>query len=194
MRIRRGGARRSGTSWPEGPARQWNTYANDPTRGIRIRRLVAKLRHQLAERLPEYMVPSAFEVLEALPRNASGKVDRRALPVPDADSTFRKDRYVAPRDARERALAEVWMEVLRLDRVGVQDDIFELGGDSLLVFQIAVRSNDRGFALTPREIFRHRTIAALCAEGAALTGASPEREPDLVPLPREQHRTSRALL
>jgi SAM-dependent methyltransferase len=192
--MRRGGARRSGTSWPEGPARPWSAYANDPTRGIRIRRLVAKLRHQLAEKLPDYMLPSAFEVLEALPRNASGKIDRKALPVPDADSTFRRDRFVAPRDPRERALAEVWMEVLRLDRVGVQDDIFELGGDSLLIFQIAVRANDRGFALTPRDIFRHRTIAALCA-GPSVPGAGEdEREPDLVALPREPRRTSRALL
>ncbi|MFN2385462.1 MAG: methyltransferase, partial [Thermoanaerobaculia bacterium] len=192
-RIRRGGTKRSRTSWPEGPARPWNDYANDPTRGIRIRRLVAKLRHELAERLPDYMVPAAFEVIEALPRNASGKIDRRALPVPDADSTFRRERYVAPRDPRERALAEVWMEALRLDRVGVEDDIFELGGDSLLIFKIAVRSNDRGFALTPREIFRHRTIAALCAAGG-IAPMETERAPELVALPREAHRTSRTLL
>src|SRR6185295_11360867 len=92
------------------------------------------LREQLRRVLPEYMVPSAFVVLESLPLTPSGKLDRKALPAPEHASDDEK--YVAPRTPVEEVLAGIWAEVLRLDRVGVEESFFELGGHSLLATRV----------------------------------------------------------
>ncbi len=115
------------------------------------------LRAFLAGRLPDYMVPSAFVVLPALPLTRTGKIDRRALPAPAAPTRDSE----APRDAVETALAEVWAEVLRRDHVGIHDNFFELGGDSIRTIQVVSRSRKRGLILTPRQLFQHQTIAEL---------------------------------
>src|SRR4029077_18852139 len=117
------------------------------------------------EKLPEYMVPSVFIPLERLPLTANGKLDRRALPVPDEHRPELATAYVAPRDGVEEQLAAIWAEVLGLERVGIHDNFFELGGHSLLATQVIARANsvlDVDLAL--RRLFETPTIAALAAE------------------------------
>jgi hypothetical protein len=93
----------------------------------------------LAESLPEFMIPSAFVSLESLPLTASGKIDRLALPDPDTLDADREARYVAPRDDVEAEISRIWGELLGVERVGVFDDFFELGGQSLLAAQVIMR-------------------------------------------------------
>ncbi|HEU0299241.1 MAG TPA: condensation domain-containing protein, partial [Longimicrobium sp.] len=122
----------------------------------------------LATRLPDYMLPSAFVALEALPLTANGKVDRRALPAPEA--SVDAGAYVAPRTPAEEVLAGIWADVLRLERVGVQDDFFALGGHSLLATRVVSRI---------RALFEHATLERLAAEVERLraAGASPMAAP-----------------
>ncbi len=119
----------------------------------------AELRAHLKTRLPEYMLPSAYVPLEKLPLNANGKVDRRALPAPDAPSG--RD-YVAPRTPTEKLLAGVWAEVLKAERVGLHDNFFELGGHSLLLVQLHARL-EQHFAgrVTLTDLFQFSTLADL---------------------------------
>nr|QEO73980.1 AMP-dependent synthetase and ligase [uncultured bacterium] len=121
----------------------------------------AMLREFLGERLPDYMVPSAFVTLDRLPLNRNGKLDRNALPAPDWGNTATG--YVAPRTDRETALAAIWTELLGLERVGVEDNFFELGGDSIVSIQVVSRARQAGLNLTPRDVFLHPTIAGLVA-------------------------------
>jgi len=101
-----------------------------------------ELHHFLKQQLPEYMVPSAFVLLDVLPLTSNGKVDRRALPAPDTTRPELADTYVAPRTPVEEVLVGIWAEVLGLDGVGVQDNFFELGGHSLLATQVISRVRD----------------------------------------------------
>jgi acyl carrier protein len=118
------------------------------------------LRAFVAGSLPEYMVPSAFVVLDRLPLSPNGKLDRRALPEPDA--TASQSGYVEPRTDTERVLAEIWAAVLEVDRVGVVDDFFDLGGDSVRSLHIASRAKAAfDVVLTPRDILTTRDVAAL---------------------------------
>jgi len=121
----------------------------------------SSLRELLQKQLPDYMVPGLFVTLPALPLTPNGKVDRRALPAPDLGAIVTRANFVAPRNTTEEKIASIWMKVLRVDRVGVHDDIFDLGGDSLLIFQIATHATKEGLKLAPRQLFQHRTIAAL---------------------------------
>jgi hypothetical protein len=91
-----------------------------------------ELRRYLKQKLPDHMVPSAFVRLEALPLTPNGKVDRRALPVPDSTRADLEEDFVAPRTPVEKMLAEIWAEVLGVERVGIHDKFLELGGHSLL--------------------------------------------------------------
>ncbi len=120
----------------------------------------ARLRGLLASGLPEYMVPSAFVTLAALPLTANGKLDRAALPAPER-SAAAVGRHTAPRTDEERALAEVWARVLGIDEVGVEDNFFDLGGDSLRAVALAGALRDGGQPVTVRDIFEHRTVAGL---------------------------------
>jgi amino acid adenylation domain-containing protein/non-ribosomal peptide synthase protein (TIGR01720 family) len=123
--------------------------------------LVDDLRHTLRQQLPEYMVPAAFVVLDALPLNNSGKVNKRALPEPDFQQN---DTYVAPRNATELQLAAIWQQLLKLERVGIEDNFFAIGGDSILSIQAVSRANQAGIAITTRQLFEHQTIAALAEQ------------------------------
>ncbi|BDI19702.1 hypothetical protein ANSO36C_55040 [Nostoc cf. commune SO-36] len=96
----------------------------------------SNLRNFLKEQLPEYMLPSAFVQLKTLPMTTNGKINRRALPVPDGDRPELEQVYVAPRSEMERAIARVWQEVLHVDNVGINDNFFDLGGHSLLIVQV----------------------------------------------------------
>ena len=128
---------------------------------------VASVRDALRARLPEYMVPSAYEVLPEMPLNPSGKVDRKALPAPGRERD-QATVYMAPRNAAEHALTAIFSEVLKLERVGIQDDFFEAGGHSLLATQVIARIRAAlGVNLPMRQLFEKRTVAGL-AEAVAL--------------------------
>jgi amino acid adenylation domain-containing protein/non-ribosomal peptide synthase protein (TIGR01720 family) len=120
----------------------------------------ADLRDYLKEKLPEYMVPSAFVFLEKFPLTRNGKVDRNLLLSPDEDPTTRKT-LIAPRTSTERELVEIWKQVLGIDQLSIHDNFFEFGGDSILSMQIIAKANRRGLRLAPKQIFLHQTIAEL---------------------------------
>ncbi|MFF7635007.1 non-ribosomal peptide synthase/polyketide synthase [Kitasatospora sp. NPDC008050] len=133
-----------------------------------------ELRAHLAAELPDYMLPAAFVAVPALPLTANGKVDRRQLPAPDW-SAAQDSAYRAPRTGTERVLADLWAELLGVARVGVDDNFFMLGGDSILSIQVVSRARAAGIALSPRDLFRRPTIAALAAAaGTAVTVAGTE--------------------
>ncbi|GHF24625.1 hypothetical protein GCM10010218_01480 [Streptomyces mashuensis] len=150
-----------------------------------------ELRAHLSGLLPDYMVPAAFVTLDALPLTPSGKVDRRALPAPAADADRAGTDYVAPRDATEEVLAAAWAEVLGVERVGVHDNFFDLGGDSILSIQVVSRARRAGLRLTSKLLFLHQTVAALAAvvehDAAALPAAAadaPTGRAELTPIQR----------
>ncbi len=124
-----------------------------------------ELRGFVAARLPDYMVPAAFVVLDRLPLTANGKLDRAALPEPEFTGTT----YRAPGSAQEQILAEVYAEVLGLAEVGIDDDFFAIGGDSIRSIQVVTRSRALGVEVTPRQVFECRTVAEL-AESALANG------------------------
>jgi amino acid adenylation domain-containing protein len=122
---------------------------------------ITALRAFLLQTLPEYMVPAAWVYLDALPLNANGKLDRAALPAPGGERVGQRV-YVAPRTASEETLAGIWSEVLGLERVGVEDSFFDLGGHSLLGVQVISRISEAfGIELPLRQIFAEPTVAAL---------------------------------
>ncbi len=127
------------------------------------------LRRHLKQTLPDYMVPSAFVLLDALPLTANGKVDQRALPAPGGARPELDGDYVGPRSEDEELIADVWASVLGLDRVGVHDNFFELGGHSLLATRVISRLRDAfGIEIPLRPLFENPTVAGLadCVEGA----------------------------
>ncbi|WP_043367944.1 non-ribosomal peptide synthetase, partial [Cupriavidus sp. WS] len=121
---------------------------------------VAELRAWLAQALPDYMVPAALLVLEAMPVSANGKLDRRALPSPEFAGSAA---FAPPAGAAETQLAEAWAQVLKVARVGRADNFFELGGDSILSLQIVARMRGAGWLLTPKQLFEQQTLAAVAA-------------------------------
>jgi non-ribosomal peptide synthase protein (TIGR01720 family) len=121
------------------------------------------LRDHLRERLPEYLAPAAFVVVDGLPMTPNGKLDRGALPVPDvAPATPSR----APQTPRERLLCELFAEVLGVSRVGVEDDFFALGGDSIISIRLVSRARAAGVVITVRDVFAHRTVTALAGIAA----------------------------
>ncbi|ROP31316.1 non-ribosomal peptide synthetase [Couchioplanes caeruleus] len=122
-----------------------------------------ELRKFVAARLPDYMVPSAFVALSRLPLGPTGKLDRSALPAPE----FLGETYREPRTEAEAVIATAYADVLGVDRVGVDDDFFAIGGDSLRSIQVVARARARGLHVTTREIFECRTAARLAGLAAA---------------------------
>jgi amino acid adenylation domain-containing protein/non-ribosomal peptide synthase protein (TIGR01720 family) len=122
---------------------------------------ISQLREFLLERLPEYMVPSVFITLNSLPLTPNGKIDRRALPRPELAGSESTRTYAAPRTHVERVLAEIWAQVLGVDRVGTHDNFFELGGDSIQTIRIIARAGQRGIEISPDLLFRNPTIYEL---------------------------------
>ncbi|MEU1707404.1 non-ribosomal peptide synthase/polyketide synthase [Streptomyces sp. NPDC005706] len=145
------------------------------------------LRLALRRTLPDHMVPAAFVPLDRVPRTATGKADRRALPAPPAQPDSATP-YVAPRPGTEERLAGIWAEVLGVERVGARDNFFALGGDSILSIQIVSRARQAGLALTTKDVFRHQTVAelALCVTESAPDQDTGE-EPAEAPLTPIQH-------
>ncbi len=124
---------------------------------------VEELRDFLKETLPHYMIPSAFVYLEALPLTPNGKVNRKGLPAPDLDRPNLEAAYVAPRTPAEQALAAIWSEVLGIEKIGVHDNYFSLGGASIQGLQVIAKANTAGLPLTPEMLFEYQTIAELAA-------------------------------
>jgi amino acid adenylation domain-containing protein/non-ribosomal peptide synthase protein (TIGR01720 family) len=122
---------------------------------------VNELRLFLLDKLPDYMVPSTFVMLDSLPLTPNGKVNRAELPAPDQSRPMLLKGYVAPGTPGEQLLTKIWEEVLRLEKVGVHDNFFELGGDSILVIQAIIKSNRLGIRLTAAQYFQQQTIAGL---------------------------------
>ncbi|MFK0286703.1 non-ribosomal peptide synthase/polyketide synthase [Streptomyces sp. NPDC090499] len=146
-----------------------HAHANRPAPFRNVTALMAGLRAHAAEFLPEYMVPAALVPLDRLPVTPSGKLDSAALPVPDYGllSSGR-----APRTERERLLCDLYARALRVPSVTVDDDFFALGGDSIVAIQLLVLARRAGLELTPRDVFRHRTVAQLA--GVARTADASE--------------------
>ncbi|HET6231554.1 MAG TPA: amino acid adenylation domain-containing protein [Longimicrobiaceae bacterium] len=148
----------------------------------------AELRAHALERLPEYMVPAAFVTLDAFPLTPNGKVDRRALPAPDAERAGVESAYVAPSTPTEEKLAAIWSELLGVERVGVNDNFFELGGHSLNATQVVSRVRTvLGGELQLRTMFESPTVAALAAHLDAASGSEAARPqaPRIVRVARE---------
>jgi amino acid adenylation domain-containing protein len=122
---------------------------------------VDDLRSHLREQLPEYMTPSAFVVLDRLPLTNNGKVDRRALPAPEQARLEPGKAYIAPETGKEQALAQVWAKVLGVERVGVTDNYFALGGDSIRSVQILNLAKEQGLYFSLQQLFQHQSIREL---------------------------------
>ncbi|MFF6835832.1 amino acid adenylation domain-containing protein [Streptomyces sp. NPDC012438] len=144
---------------------------------------VARLREDLGRILPAYMVPALFVPLDALPVTANGKIDRRALPDPDAHRARADEEYIEPRTPVERTVAEIWADVLELERVGAQDNFFALGGDSIRAIRVIGALRRRGVELTVQNLLVHQSVAALArfaqsagAQAAAAAAAGVEEQ------------------
>ena len=156
------------------------------------------LRDELARGVPDYMVPSVWTVMPALPLSANGKIDRKALPAVDLSSV--QGAYEAPRGEAESALAAIMAQVLGVDRVGRQDNFFALGGDSIVSLQVVGKARLAGWQLSARDVFQYQTVAELAgvarpvadpatSDGAAGLGHGPARvagegELELLPIQR----------
>ncbi|MEI9936660.1 MAG: non-ribosomal peptide synthase/polyketide synthase [Pseudomonadota bacterium] len=138
------------------------------------------LKVEAASKLPGYMVPTAYVLLEALPLLANGKVDRRSLPEPPSSP---REQRLAPRTAVETTLYEVWCQVLKRAEIGVRDNYFELGGDSILSLQILALARQRGLRLTPKQLFEQPTIEALARVATAMVVERVTQESVLGDLP-----------
>ncbi|MFJ8198698.1 condensation domain-containing protein, partial [Streptomyces sp. NPDC096152] len=147
----------------------------------------ARLRAHVGESLPDYMIPAAVVVLDAFPQTPNGKLDRKALPAPDLSAT------PGGRQAgteREEALSRIYRELLNLTTVGVDDSFFDLGGDSIMSIQLVSRARQAGLVITPRQVFEHRTVAALAAVAGSLdqvVGEGPDLGIGDVPLTPAVH-------
>ncbi len=141
------------------------------------------IRTELQKRLPDYMVPSVFIEVKSFPLTPNGKIDYDALPDPSKADRQIKTEFVAPSTEQETILAEVWQELLNTEKVGVNDNFFEMGGDSILAIQMIARVRQHGLQITPVQLFKHQTIAELAAvissapiieaEQSLVSGSSP---------------------
>ena len=130
---------------------------------------LSELRAFLEQKLPAYMIPSAFVFLKMLPLKATGKVDLDALPAPEKKLSDEDGTFVAAQTPVEKQLAEIWCEVLGLDRVGLHDNFFEVGGDFILSIRIIARAQAVGIRLTPKQMFQYQTIAELVVVASTTT-------------------------
>jgi non-ribosomal peptide synthase protein (TIGR01720 family) len=119
------------------------------------------LREGLKDKLPEYMIPVKFVQLDELPRLPNGKIDVNSLQLPNEESSTSKEAISAPKTKAEIQLVEIWEEVLGFRPIGVSDNFFEIGGDSILSIQIVAKARQKGIFLAPNQIFEHQTIAEL---------------------------------
>ncbi|NCS75868.1 MAG: amino acid adenylation domain-containing protein [Microcystis aeruginosa K13-07] len=142
--------------------KSWTDYTNNPLYGKLVQKLVPQVREFVQQKLPSYMVPQAFVLLNTLPLTPNGKVDRRALPTPDLATRNLATGFLAPRTAIETQMSQIWSEVLGVERIGIKDNFFELGGHSLLATQVISRSRDLfSVELSLQNLLEYPTIANL---------------------------------
>lgn len=155
-----------------------------------------ELQSRMKEMLPEYMVPAAFVFLEALPLTPNGKLDRQSLPSPRENQLMAETTYVAPRTPIETELAAIWSQLLGVERVGIHDNFFEVGGHSLLVTQAVARIRDIFEVELPlRVLFKVSTVAELAQAIERVKARSEElRKPAVAPVAREAYRLKRSAL
>ncbi len=164
------------------PVRSGLSLATEQPRWRSVAKLTDDLLQHLQHRVPEYMVPQEYVFLEELPLSPNGKVDRKALP---AAGTRRAGlgEYVEPRTPVEELLAAIVADVLRLEKVGIHDNFFTLGGDSILSIQVISRIRTQGFECTPMQLFQNQTVAQLAAVVRPCTGVAAEQEEVTGPVP-----------
>ncbi|MFD2170023.1 amino acid adenylation domain-containing protein [Tumebacillus lipolyticus] len=166
----------------------WNAYANEPLQSKQEARWIAQLRSHVKSKLPPYMVPSAFVVLDAFPITANGKIDRQALPEPELKRSELDRPYVAPRTELEKRVSAILADVLQIERVGVHDNFFELGGHSLLATQAVSRiATACQVQLQLRTFFEAPSVAGL-AEHIAAEQQSGMQLPPLLPVARTEEQ------
>ncbi|BCL39536.1 non-ribosomal peptide synthetase [Nostoc sp. MS1] len=159
--------------------KSWADYTNNPLQGKLVQKLVPLVRSYVQQKLPDYMVPSAFVLLNALPLTPNGKVDRRALPTPDTATRNLSTGFVLPRTPIEAQLAQIWSEVLGIERIGVNDNFFELGGHSLLATQVISRlRNIFSVELSLQNFFEYPAIANL-AQLIEVIGSVQDGQPSI---------------
>jgi amino acid adenylation domain-containing protein/non-ribosomal peptide synthase protein (TIGR01720 family) len=147
---------------------------------------VADLQSLLRSRLPAFMMPSAFAVLEAMPLTANGKIDRKALAARVETPAAAAAGSAPPETPVQETLVRIWQDVLGVAAIGIHDNLFDLGGDSILIIQIVSRAREAGLKLAPNQLFDHQTIATLSAVAVTVEDASApaaEQEPVVGPLP-----------
>ncbi|TRT98013.1 MAG: amino acid adenylation domain-containing protein, partial [Microcystis aeruginosa Ma_AC_P_19900807_S300] len=142
--------------------KSWTDYTNNPLYGKLVQKLVPQVREFVQQKLPSYMVPQAFVLLNSLPLTPNGKVDRQALPTPDTATRNLATGFLAPRTPIETQMSQIWSEVLGVERIGIKDNFFELGGHSLLATQVISRSRDLfSVELSLQNLLEYPTIANL---------------------------------
>ncbi|MGB3534213.1 MAG: amino acid adenylation domain-containing protein [Microcoleaceae cyanobacterium] len=151
--------------------------------------IISQLRSFLSEKLPDYMIPALFIPIDSLPLTSNGKVDVKALSQQEVIPLETQSEFVKPETAIEKKLVAIWSEILQLDRVGIHDNFFEIGGDSILAIQIVSKANQAGIQLTPKQIFQHQTIAELATIATVEIVINTEQTlvTGLVPLTPIQH-------
>ena len=120
-----------------------------------------QLRTALKELLPDYMIPAAFMFIDAMPLTAQGKINRKALPIPDWNQAATRNSITPPQTAAQKVICQVWQTVLSLDNIGIEDNFFDLGGDSILALKVVTEMRREGWILTPKDIFQEQTVERL---------------------------------
>jgi amino acid adenylation domain-containing protein len=144
--------------------KSWTDYTNNPLQGKLAQKLVPLVREYIQQKLPDYMIPQAFVLLDALPLTPNGKVDRRALPAPATATRNLSTSFVSPRNPIEAKIARIWSEILGVERIGVNDNFFELGGHSLLATQVVSEINSTfELNLSIQIMFESPTVAGIAA-------------------------------
>jgi amino acid adenylation domain-containing protein len=155
--------------------KSWTDYTNNPLYGKLVQKLIPQVREFVQQKLPSYMVPQAFVLLNTLPLTPNGKVDRLALPTPDTATRNLATGFLAPRTPIETQMSQIWSEVLGVERIGIKDNFFELGGHSLLATQVISRSRDLfSVELSLQNLMEYPTIANLAQIIEVLTVAPGE--------------------
>lgn len=161
----------------------WHLYVNTIPKKNSNAELITELRDFLKAKLPEYMIPTIFTFLDKVPLTPNGKIDRRSLPQPIQNFSEAEQKYVSPRTSKEKLLAKIWAEVLGIEQVGIHDNFFALGGDSILGIQVVAKAHKAGIQINTRHIFQYPTIIELAvainssqkinAEQGLVTGSIP---------------------
>ena len=159
---------------------EMSEFATNPLKGKLTRKLVPQLKQSMKTRLPEYMVPSVFVLMDSFPLSVNGKIDRHRLPVPGDIRLSVTTEYTAPRNEIESTLTKIWMQVLKLDRIGVNDDFFDLGGHSLLATQVISRLREQMEVDIPlSEMFGYPTVNELAQKIEMIHWANQELDENL---------------